>query len=59
MKVVKKYILLAVWLLLYLTAVSALFQQFHICQKAYTALSILISHDSIELSEVEKEEICR
>ncbi len=56
MRVAKKYILLGVWLLIYITAVSALLRQFHVYQKAYIALSMLVSHDSIELSGEWKEE---
>lgn len=57
MRVVKKYIVLSVFLLFYITAVSILFRQFRVYQEAYTALSILISHDSIDVSG--EEEICR
>ncbi len=57
MRVVRKYLLLTLLLLLYVDAVSMLLQYFYLYQKAYYGLSMLIAHPSIErsMNEAEKE----
>lgn len=47
MKTVKKYLLLAVVLGIYISAVWMLLHYFYLYQKAYYGLSMLIAHPSI------------
>lgn len=56
MRAVKKVLFLAVLLMIYVMAGSILLWQFHTYQKAYTALSMLIAHNSIEMAERWEEE---
>ena len=51
MKVVKKYLIFSVFLFFYIVALSLLFQQFSLYQKAYNTLSVLITNPSIEVVE--------
>lgn len=57
MRTVKKYLLLAVVLCIYIGAVWLLLHYFYMYQKAYYGLSMLIAHPSIErnMSEGESE----
>lgn len=59
MRTVRKYLLLTILLLLYVSAVSMLLQYFYLYQKAYYGLSMLIAHPSIErrMTETEKESL--
>lgn len=49
MKVVKKYLLFSVILMVYVFGVSLLLKQFYIVQRAYLSLSKLIAHPSVEV----------
>ena len=53
MQVVKKYLILAVLLLIYMFAVSFLLQHYFVYQMAYQNLSRLISHPSVEVQQEE------
>lgn len=57
MRVVRKYLLFTILLLIYVSAVSMLLQYFYLYQKAYYGLSLLIAHPSMErsMNETEKE----
>ena len=49
MRMVKKYLVLSVVLILYVCAVSVLMQQFYLYQSAYQSLSRLLSHPTVEV----------
>ena len=49
MRMVKKYLVLSVVLILYVCAVSVLMQQFYLYQSAYQSLSRLLSHTTVEV----------
>jgi len=50
MRVVKKYLLLSVLLLMYVISIAILLRSYYVFQSAYRNLSRLISHPSIEIS---------
>lgn len=58
MRNVKNYLVLSVSLIIYVTAVSLLLQQYHTIQKAYQLLNMRLSHPSVEVlcSEEPEEE---
>ena len=49
MRNIKKFLLMAVLLMVYIFAIALLVQNYYIYQMAYQNLSRLISHPSIEL----------
>lgn len=49
MRVIKKFIIFATILMVYLLAVSILLKQFYMYQRGYYVLGGLISHSSIEV----------
>lgn len=55
MRVVKKYLLQSVLLIMYIFAVALLSRYFYVYQQAYQGLSRLISHPSIETVHVIEE----
>lgn len=55
MKIVKKFLVLSVVLMMYVCAVSILLQQFYLYRMAYQNLSRLLSHPTIEV-DVSREE---
>jgi len=55
MKNVKKYMVTAVLLLIYISAVTLLLRSFYVYQEAYHQLGRLISHSSVELLYDEEE----
>lgn len=55
MKVIKKWLVFAVILLIYVFSVSLLLQQFYAYRMAYYSLSRLISHPTVEVLEPEEE----
>lgn len=56
MRTVKKYLILAVVLLFYISAMSVLLQQLYIYRRAYLLLSMLVSHPTVEVSYQEHQE---
>lgn len=56
MKQVKKFLLFAVLLVFYISAMSVLLQQVYLYRRAYIFLSALISHPTIEISYQEHTE---
>ena len=56
MRVAKRYLLLAVILLIYITAITTLLHQFYMYQKMYMLLSSHLGHTSIEVIKEDRED---
>lgn len=56
MRVAKRYLLLAVILLIYITAITTLLHQFNMYQKMYMLLASHLGHTSIEVIKEDGED---